>query len=74
MPRTLWAKKLYKWYKGKKTSKVSPLRKIKKQHQTIMPMKIKRSITTEYMTRSNGNNLEGFIRKPRIHNLSVYVN
>lgn len=74
MPRTLWAKKIYKWYKGKNTSKVSPVRKTKKQHQTIIPMKIKRSVTTDYMVRSNGSNLDSFVRKPRIHNLSVYVN
>ena len=74
MPKSLWAKKLYKWYKGKKISKVSPVRNIKKQHQRIIPMKIKRSVTTDYRFIYNGSNLDKLIRKPRINNLSVYVN
>jgi hypothetical protein len=73
MPRNLWAKKIYTWYKEKNNKKISP--KSRKKINSVVPiMKIKRSKKNYYVYTHNGLNIDHPSQKHAHNNLSIYVN
>jgi hypothetical protein len=75
MPRNLWTKKIFAWYKEKNNKKISPIIKTRKKINRVVPiMKIKRSKKKDYIYTHNRKNIVELIKKHNANNLSIYVN